>query len=108
MNKYYSEKLSIVVDQSNYFFFFEILYIYREFFLSLEQRTRSQSQQKLRNQEDVCVRISLPPLVEGPVYASLICHIPKLRWNAKHQSLCRFVNIKVTWWGEDDTSAVFK
>jgi len=77
-------------------------------FFFLEQRTRSRLQQKSRNQEDVCVRISLPPLVEGPVYASLICYIPKLRWNAKHQSLCRSVNIKVAWWGEDDTSAIFK
>ncbi|CAF1106445.1 unnamed protein product [Rotaria sp. Silwood1] len=73
-----------------------------------KQRIRSQSQQKSRSQEDVCVRTSLPPLVEGPVYAVLICHIPKLRWNAKHQSLCRSVNIKVSWWGEDDTSALFK
>jgi hypothetical protein len=82
--------------------------IYVFIFSFLEQRTRSQSQQKSRNQEDVCVRTSLPPLVEGPVYATLICHLPKLRWNAKHQSLCRFVNIKVAWWGEDDTSAIFK
>jgi hypothetical protein len=74
----------------------------------LEQRIRSQSQQKGHNQEDVCVRTSLPPFVEGPVHAILICHVPKLRWNAKHQSLCRSVNIKVSWWGEDDTSAVFK
>lgn len=74
----------------------------------VEQRSRSQSQQKSRNQEDVCVRISLPPLVEGPVYAILICHIPKLRWNAKYQLLCRYVNVKVSWWGEDDTSAIFK
>ncbi|CAF3575312.1 unnamed protein product [Rotaria sordida] len=73
-----------------------------------KQRARSQLHQKSRSQEDVCVRISLPPLVEGPVYAILICHIPKLRWNAKHSSLCRFVNIKVSWWGEDDTSALFK
>ncbi|CAF2632795.1 unnamed protein product [Rotaria sp. Silwood2] len=73
-----------------------------------KQRARSQSQQKSRNHEDVCVRTSLPPLVEGPVYAILICHIPKLRWNAKHQSLSRFVNIKVSWWGEEDTLASFK
>ncbi|CAF5215431.1 unnamed protein product, partial [Rotaria magnacalcarata] len=72
-----------------------------------KQRTRSQSQQKNRNQEDVCVRTSLPPLVEGPVYANLICHIPKLRWNPKHHGLSRYVTVKVTWWGEDETSALF-
>ncbi|CAM4925264.1 unnamed protein product [Rotaria socialis] len=73
-----------------------------------KQRTRSQSQQKNRNQEDVCVRTGLPPLVEGPVYANLICHIPKLRWNPKHHGLSRYVTVKVTWWGEDETSALFK
>ncbi len=82
--------------------------IYLYIFSLLEQRTRSRSQQKSRNQEDVCVRTSLPPLVEGPVYAIIICYIPKLRWNAKHPSLSRSVNIKVAWWGEDETSAIFK
>ncbi|CAF3336406.1 unnamed protein product [Rotaria sp. Silwood1] len=71
-------------------------------------RSRSQSQQKERIQEDVCVQTSLPPCVEGPVYAILICHIPKLRWLPKHQSVCRSVTIKVAWWGENDTSAIFK
>ncbi|CAF2487401.1 unnamed protein product [Rotaria sp. Silwood2] len=73
-----------------------------------KQRLRSQSQQKERIQEVVCVRTSLPPCVEGPVYAILICHIPKLRWLPKHQFLCRSITIKVAWWGEDDTSAIFK
>ncbi|CAF1190222.1 unnamed protein product [Rotaria sordida] len=73
-----------------------------------KQRSRSQLQQKERIQEDVCVRTSLPPCVEGPVYAILICHIPKLRWLPKHQSVCRSITIKVAWWGEDDTSAIFK
>ena len=76
----------------------------------LEQRSRSQQSQKKGSvyQEDVCVRTSLPPLVEGAVHAILICHLPKLRWNNKHQSLCRSVNIKVAWWGEDETSSTFK
>jgi hypothetical protein len=76
------------------------------FNLILEQR--SQLQQKGRLQEDVRVRTSLPPSIEGPVYAILICHIPKLRWLAKYQSLCRSVTIKVAWWGENDTSTTFK
>ncbi|CAF1141894.1 unnamed protein product [Adineta ricciae] len=71
-----------------------------------KRQTRSQS--KGRNQEDVYVRTSLPPFVEGPVYANLICHIPKVRWNTKHQPSCRAVCIKVSWWGEDDTSALFR
>ena len=79
-NEYFVDRLSVVMI--DYF-----LIVFEIFFFFLEQRTRSQSQQKSRNQEDVCVRISLPPLVEGPVYANLICHIPKLRWLTKHQSL---------------------
>jgi hypothetical protein len=77
-------------------------------YLHLEQRSGSQSQQKERLKEDVSVRTSLPPSVEGPVYAILICHIPKLRWLAKYQTLCRSVTIKVAWWGEDNTSTIFK
>ncbi len=72
----------------------------------LEQR--SQSQQKEPIKDDACVKMSLPPSVEGRVYAVLICHVPKLRWVTKYQSLCRSATIKVTWWGEDDTSAIFK
>ncbi|CAF3248775.1 unnamed protein product [Rotaria socialis] len=73
-----------------------------------KQRSRSQSQQKERIQEDAGVRTSLPPCVDGPVYAILICHIPKFRWIPKHQTLCRSITIKTTWWGEDDASATFK
>lgn len=65
-------------------------------------------EQRNRNGEDVYVRTSLPPLVEGPVYGTLLCHIPKLRWNTKYQSLSRSVSIKIAWWGEEETSALFK
>jgi hypothetical protein len=68
----------------------------------LEQRLKSQQK------DDVRVHTGLPPSVEGPIYAILICHIPKLRWLARHQFLCRSVTVKVTWWGEDETSAIFK
>ncbi|CAF0935186.1 unnamed protein product [Adineta steineri] len=69
---------------------------------------RSQSQQKEHIQEDVSIRTNLPPYVEGSVHAIFICHIPKLRWLTKYQSLYRSINIKMTWWGEDDVSAIFK
>ncbi len=83
--------------------FIQLLY-----FLIFILEQRSQSQQNEPIKDDVCVQISLPPSVEGRVYAILICHIPKLRWLTKYQSICRSVTIKVTWWGEDDTSAIFK
>ncbi|CAF3922254.1 unnamed protein product [Rotaria magnacalcarata] len=73
-----------------------------------KQRSRSQSQQKERIQDDAGVRTNLPPCVDGPVYAILICHIPKFRWIPKHQTLSRSITIKTTWWGEDDASATFK
>lgn len=72
----------------------------------LEQQL--QSQQKEPVKEDASAQASLPPSVEGRVYAILICHVPKLRWSTKYQSLYRSVTIKITWWGENDTSAIFK
>lgn len=70
--------------------------------------SRSNSQQRERSQEDVYVQTSLPPCVDGPVNAILICHIPKLRWLPKYQSICRSITIRVAWWGEDETSATFR
>lgn len=72
----------------------------------LEQQ--SQAEQKERIKEDTSVQPSLPPSVEGRVYAILICHVPKLRWLTKYQSLYRSVTVKITWWGENHTSATFK
>jgi len=51
---------------------------------------------------------SLPPSIEGPIHAILICHVPSLRWLPRYQYLCRSVTVKLSWWGEDDTSAIFK
>lgn len=74
--------------------------------LILEQRSRSQQKDLVK--ENIPVQTSLPPSVEGPINAILICHIPKLRWQLKYQSLCRSAIVKVAWWGENDTSAIFK
>ena len=72
----------------------------------LEQQLQSHEKEPV--QEDTSAQTSLPPSVEGRVHAILICHVPKLRWLTKYQSLYRSVTIKITWWGENDTSAMFK
>ncbi|CAF0929940.1 unnamed protein product, partial [Didymodactylos carnosus] len=42
-----------------------------------------------------------------PVHSILILHIPKLRWYSK-QPPCKFAYVKIAWWGEDDSSSVFR
>ena len=74
----------------------------------LAQPSRSRLQSKEHTKEDVCVERNLPPSIEGPVYAILIFHVPKLRWLPKYQPLYRSPTIKVAWWGEESTSAIFK
>ena len=74
--------------------------------LDKEARTQLQSQEK--KVSDLRIQTSLPPHVDGSVHAILICHVPKLRWGAKYQSLYRSVTVKMAWWGENTASAVFK
>ncbi|UJR25905.1 hypothetical protein I4U23_007253 [Adineta vaga] len=71
-----------------------------------EIRTQLQSQENIK--DDVSAKTNLPPHVQGSVHAILICHIPKLRWSTKYQSLYRSASIKMAWWGEDVASATFK
>ncbi|CAF0752136.1 unnamed protein product [Didymodactylos carnosus] len=71
------------------------------------KKTTPKKRTRQRFQEDVCVKTSLPPHVEGPVHSLLILHIPKLRWHSK-QPPCGIAHVKVNWWGEENSSSIFR
>ncbi|CAF0774338.1 unnamed protein product [Adineta ricciae] len=75
---------------------------------SNDKEARMQLQSQEKSVQDLRTQTSLPPHVDGSVHAILICHVPKLRWGAKYQSLYRSVTVKMAWWGENAASAVFK